>query len=246
MSVRIPLVSDTPLVHATFVSRPAQLVIEAQLDNRLVLAHLPDRSQLEGLLYPGARLLLAPRKTLARKMAFQVVAVYVGDDLVSLDTQLPNRLVEAALEHHALPQFARYTSVQPEALIGPHRFDFRLGQGLESCIIEVNSVGEVVNDLAMFPDAPTERGRRQVEALTELAGKGQRTVILFIVQRSTGKALVPNEPIDPLFARALRRALAAGVEVYAYRCPVTPEGISLGQHLPVYGSLHAASIASGT
>lgn len=242
MRVRIPLAAGIPLVHGVFVSRPNQLVIEARLDGKLVRAHMADRGRLLELLRPNARLLLAPRNELGRKTAFQVVAVYDGDELVSLDTHLPNQLIASALAAGALPQFARYTKVQPEVSIGPHRFDFRLGEGMTSCILEIKSVGQVVNGFAMFPDAPTERGCQHMDALTNLARNGQRAAVLFAVQRSKAQAFVPNEEIDPAFARALRQALTAGVEIYAYLCPLSPEGISLGDPLPVFGS--AAAISS--
>jgi sugar fermentation stimulation protein A len=213
------------------------LVVEAQLEGKCVRAHMADRGHLLELLYPGARLLLAPRNEIGRKTAFQVVGIYAGDDLVSFDAQLPNRLITAALSAGALPQFARYTKFHPEVIIKSHRFDFRLGEGLMTCLLEVKSVEQIVNGLATFPDAPTERGCHQLEVLTTLVQKGQRAALLFVVQRSKACAFVPNEETDPLFARALRQAIAAGVEVYAHLCPLTPEGITLGEGLPVFGSI---------
>lgn len=240
MSVQVPLVGGAPLVPATFVARRVQLVVEVRLGERQVLAHMADRGRLETLLVPGARLLLAPRQTPGRKTGFQVAAVYTGDELVSLDTQLANRLIAAALAVGALPQFARYSRVQPEARVGAHHFDFRLSEGLATCLLEVKSVGQVINGVALFPDAPTERGQQHVQVLTTLAQHGQRTAMIFVVQRSSGWAFAPNEEIDPVFAQALRRAINAGVEVYAYRCPVTPEGIRLGEPLPVYHDMRHA------
>ncbi|MCG8353014.1 MAG: DNA/RNA nuclease SfsA [Chloroflexales bacterium] len=241
MRVRVPLAFGSPLVEAVFLRRPSQLVIEAQLEDKSVRAHMADQGHLLELFYPGARLLLAPRNEIGRKTAFQVVGVYVGDELVSLDVQLPNRLVTAALSAGALPQFARYTKFSSEVMVKSHRFDFRLGEGLMTCLLEVKSVEQVVNGLAIFPDAPTERGRHQLEALTTLVQKGQRAAMLFIVQRSRACALVPNEETDPLFARTLRQAIAAGVEVYAHLCPLTPDGITLGEGLPVFGSINTVN-----
>lgn len=235
--VRVALAHGAPLVHATFVARVNQFLIEARLNGQLVRAHMADRGRLVELLRPDVRLLMAPRDEIGRKTAFQVAAVYHGDDLVSLDTQLPNRLVSAALASGALPQFARYTRVQPEVSVGPYRFDFRLSEGLATCVLEVKSVGLVQNGVAIFPDAPTERGLRHVEALTNFSRNGQRSALVFIVQRGRGRALVPNDEIDEAFARAFRRAIASGVEIYAYSCPLTPEGIQLGEPLPVFGSI---------
>jgi DNA-binding protein, stimulates sugar fermentation len=112
--VRIPLVSDAPIVLATLVSRPTQLVIEARIDHQVVLAHLADRGSLDAWLVPGAPLLLAVRTAIGQKKVFHVAGVYVGDELIALDTLLPQRLIAAALDTEALPQFARYTKIQPQ------------------------------------------------------------------------------------------------------------------------------------
>jgi sugar fermentation stimulation protein A len=239
MSVRVPLIATGPLVEATFVARPNQLLIDAQLNGKLIRAHMADRGRLADLLVPNARLLLAPRDEIGRKTSFQVLGIYKGDELVSLDTQMPNRLMSTALASGAMPQFARYTRVQREVTVGEHRFDFRLGEGLSTCYIEVKSVGYVYRQVARFPDAPTERGRRQFEQFAIMARNGQRCAAIFVIQRSQARALAPNDEIDPAFGRAMRYAIASGVEVYAYLCPITTEGIRLGPPVPVFGSAEA-------
>ncbi|NTU83367.1 MAG: DNA/RNA nuclease SfsA [Chloroflexales bacterium] len=236
MLVRVPLTATGPPTEATFLARPNQLLVEARLSGRVIRAHMADRGRLVDLLTPGARLLLAPRDEIGRKTSYQVVGVYSGDELVSLDTQLPNRLVVAALSVSALPQFARYTKVQRDVTIGVHRFDFRLGEGLASCVLEVRSVGKVEGGLARFPDAPTERGRQHLDVLAQMARSGQRCAVVFIIQRHRATALVPDEDVDPAFARALRAAITSGVETYAYLCPLTPEGLTLGPPVPIYTS----------
>lgn len=240
MLVRVPLTASGLLAEASFVARPNQLLVEARLDSRIVRAHMADRGRLPGLLTPGARLLLAPRDELGRKTAFQVVGVYAGEELISLDTQLPNRLALAALSAGALPQFARYTRVHREVTVGDHRFDFRLGEGLNSCLLEVKSVGKVEGGLARFPDAPTERGRSHLTLLAQMARSGQRSAVLFVVQRHHAHAFAPDESVDREFGKALRDAIRSGVEVYANLCPLTPEGLTLGPPLPVYGSVEAS------
>ncbi len=239
MLVRAPLIASGPLVEAAFVARPNQLIVEARIGTRLVRAHMADRGRLLGLLIPDARLLLAPRDELGRKTAFQVVGVYNDGELISLDTHLPNRLMAAALAARALPQFACYTRMRREVAVGAHRIDFQLGEGADTCLLEVKSAGKVVDGLASFPDAPTLRGRAHLDLLASLAAAGQRCAVVFVIQRQHAAAFTPDEAIDPAFARALRAAISSGVEVYAYCCPLTPEGLTLGPPVPVYGSLEA-------
>lgn len=237
--ISIPLAAGAPLVEAGFVARLNQFTLQADLDGQTVRAYMADRGRLRGLLQPGVRLVLARHNAPGRKMDFQAVAVYVGDELVSLDTHLPNRLIATALQARLLPQFFHYPQIQAEVAMGSQRFDFRLQEDALSCLIEVKSVTQIIDGLATFPDAPTERGRAQLEVFTRLAMRGQRTAVLFVVQRSMGRAVVPNETIDPQFASALRRAIMVGVEAYAYRCPLSLDGIELGTELPVYGTSRA-------
>ncbi len=240
--VRIPLVSDAPIVLATLVSRPTQLVIEARIDHQVVLAHLADRGSLDAWLVPGAPLLLAVRTAIGQKKVFHVVGVYVGDELIALDTLLPQRLIAAALDTEALPQFARYTKIQPQVTVRMHRFDFRLGVGLATCLLNVHPVRQVIDGIAQFPDTLAPQVVEQFDVLSELVCYGQRAAVIFVVLRDTAQALVPNEPVDCLFARAFRRAIASGVEIYAYCCPLAPEGMHLGGSLPVYGSLESVPV----
>lgn len=80
---------------------------------------------------------------------------------------------------------------------------------MKSCTLVKDSV-------ALFPDAPTERGRRHVRTLVEAKKGGYRTCVLFIVQRTDAQVFAPNDEIDPEFGKALRNAFLEGVEIFAY------------------------------
>jgi sugar fermentation stimulation protein A len=253
-SVHIPLGAGGPLLEATFLSRPNRFLVNAELNGVVVQAHLADRGRLKETLIPGVRLLLASHAGTHRKTAFQAVAAIreardleVGDSeprkrarltplastLISLDTHLPNRLIEAALRAEALLPFQGYASLRREVRVGDSRFDFQLSDGIKRCTVEVKSAGLVLDRIGLFPDAPTERGRRHVAELTALARAGERASVVFVAQGGDARAVKVDTRIDPAFATELRAAAAAGVEVYAYACPLTPAGIWLGQSIPV-------------
>jgi sugar fermentation stimulation protein A len=78
--------------------------------------------------------------------------------------------------------------------------------------------------------------------LINAARNGQRAAVVFIIQRSKGCAFAPDETIDIDFSRALRLARSVGVEVYAYSCPVSITGITLGREVPVFNSLAAVPL----
>lgn len=236
--VCVPLGYGAPLLDATFVARPYQLVVDALLDGQLVRAHMADRGRLDGLLYPGAPLLLADRRLPLtqppRKTDYQVVATWERGELVSLDTGLPNRVLYSALSAGILAPFRSYPLVRREVQIGASRFDFLLQNAAgEQLVVEAKSVGAVEGSLGLFPDAPTTRGARHLRELAALACEGKAAAVVFVVQRGDAQAVAANSAVDPAFALALRQAADAGVALYAYSCPLSRAGITVGASLPV-------------
>jgi sugar fermentation stimulation protein A len=122
--------------------------------------------------------------------------------------------------------------VQAEVPVRGSRLDFRL-EGERPALVEVKSVSLVIDRIARFPDAPSERAARHARVLAAEARRGQRAVLAFAVVRPDAEALAPNAPADPAFARALRHAMRAGVEVRAWRCEMDPGGARLTGEVPV-------------
>ena len=87
--------------------------------------------------------------------------------------------------------------------------------------------------LERFPDSVTLRGRKHLEELTRLRRKGSRAALLFVVQRADCHSVEPADDIDPAYGKALRAAVAAGVEVWAVGTRVTARQIVLERALPV-------------
>jgi sugar fermentation stimulation protein A len=231
--VLVPLVGGAPLYDATFVERPNRFIIEARLvTGEPITAHCADRGRLTWLV-PGLSLLVGHKPAADRKTSYQVAAAWSNGAWASLDTHLPNRLIEHALRLGALPQFAAYTTIKREARHGSSRFDFLLADGAQQCYVEVKSVGQVcAAGAARFPDAPTERGRRHLQELATLAATGVRTAVVFVAQHANATMVTPDRAIDPAFADTLGIVMRAGVEVYAYCCPIERHGIALDRAIP--------------
>ena len=117
--------------------------------------------------------------------------------------------------------------------MGISRLDFFLENADERCWMEVKSVTLVEDGLGLFPDAPTERGRKHIAELTKLRQAGARAVALFVVQRADANTVAANHSTDPKFAEALRNAHRCGVEFFAYSCAITTEFAMLSEPIPV-------------
>ena len=222
------------LVEARFLTRLNRFAALMELDGREVMVHVANSGRLGELLEPGRRMLLAPAPGEHRKTQFDLALVDLESTLVSADARLPNALVAEALELGYLPPFAGYPQVRREVTYGESRLDLMLEGPAGRCYLETKSVTLVVDEgVAQFPDAPTSRGVKHLRTLSQAVAAGHRAAAVFVVQRSDARSLTPYDAADPEFGAALRSAHAAGVEVYAYRCRVTPDEIRLADPIPV-------------
>ena len=198
------------------------------------MVHVANSGRLRELFEPGRRLLLAPAPGEHRKTQYDLALVDLGHTLVSADARLPNALVAEALQAGALQPYTEYPEVRREVTYGESRLDLALEGPAGRCYLETKSVTLVEDGgVAMFPDAPTTRGVKHLHTLAQAAAEGHRAGAIFVVQRGDATSLTPHDDSDPEFGKALREAKAAGVDVLAYRCSVTPEEISLADPIPM-------------
>jgi sugar fermentation stimulation protein A len=100
--------------------------------------------------------------------------------------------------------------------------------------VEVKNVTAAVSGgVALFPDAVSERGTKHLRELMRLRERGPRPVLVFCVQRGDVEEVRPADAIDPLYGRTLREAVAAGVEVMAWRARVSERSIALHRRIAV-------------
>jgi len=222
------------LKKATFVERLNRFAMLADVDGQQVLCHVANSGRLRELLSPDNTLWLTPAPEGAdRKTTHDLRLVGIGGVLVSGDARLPNHLLREAIESGRLPEFGGFDEVRSEVTYGDSRLDLVLTGKDASCLVEAKSVTLVENRVALFPDAPTSRGRKHVLNLCNAVGEGYRGAVVFVVQRPDADSLEPNVTSDPKLYDALLEAEAVGVEIYAYTCRVSLEEISITDRIPV-------------
>jgi sugar fermentation stimulation protein A len=221
------------LVEATFLERPNRFLLWAEVAGHREAVASCDPGRLEGILRPGARLLLVPATSTMRRTAYSLVLAHHGRGWVSLMPALANRIVQFALARKAIPALRGAKVVSREVAREGSRLDFLLHHRGAPLLLEVKSAAMVVKGRALFPDAPTVRGVRHLRALTAAARRAEKAALLFVVQRHDARSLAPFAERDPDFARALRDAARAGVRLLAYTCRVSPRGCTLDREIPV-------------
>ena len=196
-----------------------------------------------------------------RKTQYSLVGVYKKDALgegreilVNIDSQSPNRIAEECLAGggfsrifgRMLPeitggqgaeaaggQFPEITGIRREVTYGNSRFDLAFSLGEAPAFMEVKGVTLERNGIAMFPDAPTERGIRHLEGLAQAVKDGYGAAALFVIQMKGVHAFSPHRERHPEFAAALKQAKENGVHIWAYDCAVTDRSMKLDAPVPV-------------
>ena len=133
-----------------------------------------------------------------------------------------------------MEKLKKYNNILSEKTFGDSRFDFKLSNDDgEEYYLEVKGVTLEEERRCRFPDAPTDRGRKHLLELIEVKKSGRGAGVLFLIQIEDVISFTPNDETDPKFAEALRLANENGVDIFAYSCRVTEDGITLYKPLDI-------------
>ena len=216
---------------AVFLDRPNRFIAHVELEGKVETVHVKNTGRCRELLIPGATVYLERSENPLRKTAWDLVAVRKGERLINMDSQAPNKVFgEFALSGGFVPGV---TSLWPEYTYGDSRLDFALQTEQGFHLVEVKGVTLEVEGAVYFPDAPTERGVKHLRELTRAAAAGIDASAVFVVQMEEVSHMSPNDMTHPEFGQALREARAAGVNVRAFACKVTPDSLTIHREIPV-------------
>ena len=221
-----------------FLSRPNRFLarVRPTVGGPSRLVHVPNPGRMEELLVPGATegwtVAAAPGPRRTRE---DLVCVEHDGARVSIDSHVANRVIGASLDEGYL-RGRGPGSWQSEVAWSGVRLDFgRIGADGRGVVelLEVKSSNLKVGAAALFPDAPTTRGVRHLEALTRAHRRGIRSTLVFAVQRDDVAEFRPNRYLDPKFGQALDAAFDTGVVLEAVTLRVEPASVGWGRRIPV-------------
>jgi sugar fermentation stimulation protein A len=215
-------------VAGTFVSRPNRFIAKVMINGEEETVHVKNTGRCRELLFPGATVILTRSDNPNRKTQYDLIAVYKGDTLINMDSQAPNAAARELLQR-LYPQ----ATVRAEQRYGSSRFDFALDLPSGTMFVEVKGVTLERQGHAFFPDAPTQRGAKHLRELIAARQAGNKAAVLFLVQMKGIHALSPNDETDPDFAKALREAHAAGVDILCYDCIITEDTMTADKPVAV-------------
>ncbi len=219
-----------------FKSRPNRFIAQVEIDGTAETVHVKNTGRCRELLVPDCTVYLAEGDNPGRKTKYDLVAVEKerkpGETiLINMDSQIPNDAVEEWLGKGNL--FGENAVIRREVKYGDSRFDFYVEYDGKRAYLEVKGVTLENDGIAMFPDAPTERGIKHINELILCMNDGYEAYVLFVIQMKGVREFQPNDITHKDFGDALRRAKSAGVNILAVDCEVTADSMTLADFVPV-------------
>ena len=139
-----------------FISRLNRFIAEVEIGGKREHVHVKNTGRYRELLTPGAAVYLQEAVNPNRFTRYDLIVAKKGERLINMDANAPNIAFHEYLQSDL--HVGEVTNIRPETKYGTSRFDFYVEAQGRKIYIEVKGVTLEENDVAMFPDAPTERG----------------------------------------------------------------------------------------
>src|SRR5579863_5498285 len=234
---------SSTLIEATLARRYKRFLADVVLPSgEIMTVHVANPGAMTGLDRPFSRVWLSDSGNTLRKYphTWELVETDLGSgpEIVGVNTAQPHQLVADALEAGLIPELRNYPTIRREVKYGENsRVDFLLDDPTRRpCYLEIKNVHLMRKPrLAEFPDSVTVRGAKHMRELAGVLASGARAVLLFVIQIPSAERFSVARDVDPGYAAAFDRARALGVEVLAWRCKVTLDGIEIAAPVPIVG-----------
>lgn len=214
-----------------FLERQNRFIGFVKIDGQIERVHIPNTGRCKEILRKDARVLLEKSDLKTRKTKYSLVSAYKENILINIDSQAPNKIVEEAIKSGKIfPQYKN--SYRREVKFLNSRFDFAFYKEKDLCgFCEVKGVTLEENGLAMFPDAPTLRGKKHLLELIEARKRGLDANVLFLIQFKGADSFKANGERDEAFAKTLKKAKEAGVKIHVYDSKVTFDQVEFSEKI---------------
>ncbi len=223
----------TNVKEAIFLKRPNRFLAHVLIDGKEQIVHVKNTGRCKEILKEGAKVYLEASNNPNRKTAYSLIAAYKGDMLINIDSQVPNGVVYDGILSGNIKTLFGVKYIKKESFYGNSRFDIYFEKENSKGFVEVKGVTLEDNGVAMFPDAPTERGRKHLIEMADAVSKGYEGFIFFLIQFKGAKYFTPNNITDPKFAEALSFCSKNGVKILAYDSNVKKDEIIISKEIEV-------------
>lgn len=223
-----------PLIVGRFIHRDGRFKAYVEVDGKIRKAHVHDPGRLKNLLVEGALTIMRLHSSKGRKTKFYITAVWSKGCWVLVDSALHVKLAEEAVRESVIEELKGYEVVKREVEYDGGRLDLLLKspRGVNA-LLEVKGCTLTIDNVGLFPDAPTLRGRRHVEKLVKAVKEGYEGYILFLAIGCSVREFRPNYKVDPEFTEVLKEASRTGVKLLAYKVVFEDYEVKVKSSVPI-------------
>lgn len=182
--------------------------------SRNVEVHIQDPGRLKELLFEGNTVLLKKAKSKKRRTGWDVIAANHDGRWILVNSSYHRMISGWLINTKDVSPFKDIKNIQAEVRFGTSRLDYHItNRKGQSTWVEVKGCTLTENGTALFPDAPTERGRKHLRELIKAKKRGTKAAVIVLVFRDDSVCFLPNRITDPEFADLFYKAIRMGVRV---------------------------------
>ncbi|MCP4157280.1 MAG: DNA/RNA nuclease SfsA, partial [bacterium] len=180
-----------------FVERDNRFVMTLKKkDGQLIKAYIANPGRMEEFLVKEHPFFVTSGNS--GKYNYHAISTLYEGSYILLNTIKINFLVETMLRQKLIPEFSEIETIRREKTVHHSKFDFLLERtGTPPTLLEIKSCSLCHKGTAMFPDAPTKRGKRHLEDLNYLAEQNYDCYNLYLTTHSNADVFMPNGHTDP-------------------------------------------------
>lgn len=221
-------------IKCKIIRRISRFVVEGLVEGSRVLIYNNNTGRL-AILRENSEAIIIPRKTKGRT-SFELIGVSVDGYYALINTKYQMKSFEKLIEQNSLPYFKNCRIVKKEVKFQGSRIDYLIRCVSREILVEAKSVTHVENGWAMYPDAPTIRGKKHIKTLINAIKQGYEATIVFIVGNPLGNKFRPFREVDNVFARLLKDAVTNyGLKAYSFKIALeNSKIILLKRKLPIF------------
>ncbi|UXM93885.1 DNA/RNA nuclease SfsA [Bartonella sp. HY329] len=230
----------SPLTPARLIKRYKRFLADVILENGdEITVSVPNTGSMRGLLHENGRVWLSHSVSPTRKYQYRLEIVESNNILVGINTSIPNKIAEEAIQIGLVADLSGYSSILREQHYGSNsRVDLLLRDTNKvDTYVEVKNVHFMrEKGLAEFPDTVTTRGTKHLRELAKMVEQGKRAIMLFVIQREDCDKMSICADLDPIYGEEFQLARKKGVEAFAIGCKIDIEKIEAYRPLPIIES----------
>lgn len=210
----VKLIPLPELTECTIIERTSRFTINAIVNNKVETIYLNNTGRLEGILTSGSTGYCIPNKS--GRLKYRIIGVRREDYGILVDTSLQEKGFLEAQKAGLIPWLLNCVFKRRNIRLLGSVIDFLFECNNHEVLVEVKSaVMELPGGYAGYPDAPTVRGRLQIETLTKHVENGGRAIVVFIAGTPWARGFKLYCDIDSLIKNYVEKAVKAGVEFKA-------------------------------